>query len=281
MGKLRGYTAIADVNLGSVVEFAMTDGVFRKTGETLGVSTGDPRTFETFEAFKTAVKEQVSHIIKVIVEANSVLETTWNERPVPVASLTFKECVEKATDYAWGGAKYSTGNGIILDGIADFINSLSAINQLIYEEKKLTWDELLEALACDFKDADNIRQLCLNAHKYGNDIASCDDIASEMFAFMADEIDKYDTPHGKMISGILPVTAHVPLGLAVGALPSGRQAWTTLTDGLSPTGGTDVNGPTAVLKSVSKIPHDMYVSGTLLNMKLDPSFRPMTGDLET
>jgi len=72
------------------------------------------------------------------------------------------------------------------------------------------------------------------------------------------------------MSGILPVTAHVPLGKAVGALPSGRKAWTTLTDGLSPTGGTDVNGASAVLKSVAKIPHDLYASGTLLNMKLSP-----------
>lgn len=272
MGKLRGYTAIADVNLGSIVEFALTNGIFRKTGETLGVTTGDPRTFETFNDFKVAVKSQVSQVIKVIVEANSVLETTWNDRPVPVTSLTFKECVESATDYAWGGAKYSTGNGIILDGIADFINSLSAINQLIYVEKTFSWETLLSALDNDFKGHDVVKQLCQNADKYGNDIASTDDIATEMFAFMADEIDQYDTPHGRMISGILPVTAHVPLGLVVGALPSGRHAWTTLTDGLSPTGGTDVNGPTAVLKSVSKIPHDMFVSGTLLNMKLDPSF---------
>ncbi len=272
MGKLRGYTAIADVNLGSVVEFAMTNGVFRKTGETLGIRTGDPRSFETFEQFKDAVKQQYAQIIKVIVEANSVLENTWNDRPVPVASLTFEGCIENATDYAWGGAKYSTGNGIILDGIADFINSLSAVNQLVYEEKKITWDDLLTALDDDFNGHEAVLKLCRDAHKYGNDIASVDDIASEMFAFMADEIDQYDTPHGRMISGILPVTAHVPLGLVVGALPSGRHAWATLTDGLSPTGGTDVNGPTAVLKSVSKIPHDMFVSGTLLNMKLDPSF---------
>ncbi len=272
MGKLRGYTAIADVNLGSVIEFAMTNGIFRKTGERLGIPTGDPEIFETFDKFKTAVKIQVSRMIKVISEANSVLETTWNDRPVPVASLTFKDCVKSATDYAWGGAKYSTGNGIILDGVADFINSLSAINQLIYEEKKITWTTLLTALENDFTGYEDVQQLCQNAHKYGNDIALVDDIATEMFAFMADEIDQYDTPHGRMTSGILPVSAHVPLGLVVGALPSGRKAWTTLTDGLSPTGGTDVNGPTAVLKSVSKIPHDMFVSGTLLNMKLDPSF---------
>ncbi len=88
MGKLRGYTAIADVNLGSMVEFALTDGIFRKTGVQLGKATGDPRNFKSFEEFKDAVKKQIAHVIKVIVEANSVLETTWNDRPVPVASLT-------------------------------------------------------------------------------------------------------------------------------------------------------------------------------------------------
>lgn len=272
MGKLRGYTAIADVNLGSMVEFALTNGVFRKTGQTLGIQTGKANEFKTFDDLIIAVKAQISNVIKVIAEANSVLETTWNDRPVPVASLTFKDCIESATDYTWGGAKYATGNGIILDGVADFINSLSAINQLVFEEKRLSWDTLLDALDKDFKGYEEIQLMCQNADKYGNDIASVDAIASEMFAFMADEIDQYDTPHGKMTSGILPVSAHVPLGLVVGALPSGRKAWTTLTDGLSPTGGTDVNGPTAVLKSVSKIPHDMFVSGTLLNMKLDPSF---------
>ncbi len=272
MGKLRGYTAIADVNLGSMVEFALTNGIFRKTGERLGLETGDPRNFSSFEEFKDAVKAQIARVIEVIAEANGALESTWNDRPVPAASLTFAECVENATDYQWGGPKYSTGNGVIMDGVADFINSLSAVKQLVFTDRSVSWDELLTALEGNFKGHERTLALCKNAHKYGNDIPETDEIATEMFAFMADEVDRYDTPHGKMISGILPVSAHVPLGLAVGALPSGRKAWTTLTDGLSPTGGTDVNGPTAVLKSVSKIPHDMFVSGTLLNMKLDPSF---------
>ena len=74
-----------------------------------------------------------------------------------------------------------------------------------------------------------------------------------------------------MVSGLYPVTAHVPMGMVVGALPSGRKAWTPLADGLSPMQGTDVKGPTAILKSVSKIDHAMHTEGTLLNMKLEPS----------
>jgi len=271
MGKLRGYTAIADVNLASAVEFAMLDGKQRLTNSQLAPQTGDPRNFKTFEEFKAAVKTHLAYIIKKVVEANQVLETIWEERPVPVASLSFESCVENAKDYAWGGAKYNTGNGIIMDAVADEINSLAAIKKLVYDDKKVSWGELLEALENDFEGYEEIRQLCLSVPKYGNDDPEVDEIATEMFELKADEVDRYDEKYGRMTSGILPVTAHVPLGLVVGALPSGRKAWTPLTDGLSPTGGTDINGSTAVLKSVSKIPHDMYVSGTLLNMKIDPS----------
>jgi formate C-acetyltransferase len=187
-----------------------------------------------------------------------------------ITATNGKECIEKAKDYEWGGAKYNMGNGIVMIGVADLINSLSAIKTLIYEEQKLSWDALLEALDKDFEGCEDIRQLCLSAPKWGNDIKAVDVIATEMFQFLADEVRQYNGRHGRMTCGILPVTAEVPLGGVVGALPSGRKAWTPLADGISPTGGTDVNGPTAVLKSVSKIPHPIYTSGTLLNMKLDP-----------
>lgn len=271
MGKLRGYTAIADVNLASIVEFTLTRGKGRLTGKQLAPRLEDPESFKSFDEFKETVKNYISYVIRKVVEANSVLEGVWDERPVPAASLTFRDCVENATDYAWGGTKYSTGNGIIMDGVADFINSLMAVKKLVFDDEVVSMKLLLEALENDFEGFEHIQKLCLNAPKYGNDIPEVDDIGTEMFSFMADEVDSYDTKYGKMISGILPVSANVPLGLVVGALPSGRKAKETLTDGMSPTGGTDLNGPTAVLKSVSKIPHDMFVSGTLLNVKIDPS----------
>jgi formate C-acetyltransferase len=271
MGKMRGITDIAEVNLGSAVEFALLNGEQRLSGSRLFPATGDPRRIETFEAFKTAVKEHLSYAIRKDVEANHVLEAiTWDLKPLPVASLTHKECIENAKDYEWGGAKYNTGNGIVMVGVADLINSLAAIETLIYEDQKLRWDELLEALNKDFVGSEDIRQMCLSAPKWGNDITAVDEIATEMFQFLADEVRQYNGRHGRMICGILPVTAEVPFGRVVGALPSGRKAWTPLADGISPTGGTDANGPTAVLKSVSKIPHPIYTSGTLLNMKLDP-----------
>ena len=271
-GKMRTYTDYAHMNLGSAVEFTLTNGVQRLAKSRPGAQTGDPRKFGNFQEFKTAIKAQLAHLIRKAVEINQVLEAVVGEmRPVPVASLSFEECVERAKDYEWGGPKYSLGNAISLVGVADIINSLITIKKLIYEDKELSWDELLEALESNFEGHEEIRRMCLSTPKYGNDIPEVDEIATEIIQFIAEEIGKYRGKHGKMLAGILPVTAHIPGGLLVGALPSGRKACIPLSDGLSPMQGTDVNGPTAILKSVSKINHGMYGSGTLLNMKLDPS----------
>lgn len=271
MGKLKAYTAMSDINLGSVVEFALLNGIQRKSGLKLGVETGDPTRFETFDEFVEACKKQIAHLTKKVVEANNILDNVWDERPVPVLSLSHIDCIDNAKDYSLGGTKYTTGNGIIYDAIADLINSMGAVKHLVFDTKKLTMGELLEALDHDFVGYEDVQKLCLDAPKYGNDMLEVDEIASEMFGFIGEETERYNGKYGKMMAGILPVSAHVPLGFAVGALPSGRKAWVTLTDGLSPTGGTDVNGPSAVIKSVAHIPHDLYVSGTLLNMKLEPS----------
>jgi formate C-acetyltransferase len=270
MGKSKEYTAFADVNLAGIVELAMCDGVHRKSGRRVAPSTGAAMSFETFEAFKAAVKAQLRFVVGNVVEANHVLDEVSDERPVPAASLTFAECIENGGDYSWGGAKYNSGNGVIFDCVADFINSLSAVKHLIYETGQLTWDRLLAALEKDFDGCEDVRQLCLTAPKFGNDDPRADDLAAEMLWFAAEEVHRYRSRHGRMNCGMLPVTAHVAMGKTVGALPSGRRAWTTLTDGISPTGGTDIEGPTAVLRSVSRIPHTLYTSGTLLNMKLDP-----------
>ena len=105
---------------------------------------------------------------------------------------------------------------------------------------------------------------------FGNDNEATNEIAGEMFTFIANEIESYRSKFGTITPGILPVSGNTPFGLEVGALPSGRHAWKPLADGVSPNGGTDTEGPCAVLKSVSHLPHDRFVQGTLLNMKIEP-----------
>jgi choline trimethylamine-lyase len=270
-GRLRQFTALADINLGSMVEFALLDGYNRKSGRYISARTGNALLFETYDEFLNAVKAQIAHATRAVVAGSHVIDEIGFNRPVPALSLTFRECIEKGLDYAWGGAKYNTGNGIILIGVADLINSIAAVRHLVYDKKQITMSALLEALDQDFEGFDEIRKLCLEAPKYGNNEPIADKIAGEIFTFIADEIEKYSSKFGKMTPGILPVSGNTPFGLEVGALPSGRRAWKPLADGVSPSGGTDHQGPTAVLSSVAHIPHGRFVQGTLLNMKIEPA----------
>lgn len=270
-GRLRQYTALADINLGSMVEFALLDGKNRKSGKYISARTGSPLDFKAYDAFLAAVKAHIKYAVKAVVRGSHVIDEIGMNRPCPALSLTFKECIQRAKDYAWGGAKYNTGNGIILIGVADLINSLATVRHIVFEKQQATMSELLEALEKDFQGYERLYKLCLDAPKYGNDDPMVDDIAGDMFTFIADEIEQYSSKYGRMTPGILPVSGNTPFGLEVGALPSGRRAWSPLADGVSPSGGTDFNGPGSVLKSVARIPHARFVQGTLLNMKIEPA----------
>ncbi len=271
-GRMKQYTDMADVNMGGIIEMALNDGVSRKTGKRVSVSTGDPANFKTFNDFFDAVKAHMRYFVDVVVSGNQLLDyLSMNYRPVPALSLMFPHCIESATDYSMGGAKYNCGGGVITVGQADIINSLAAVKHLVYDEQKVSMAELTKALAADFVGYENIQKMCLEAPKYGNDDERADWIVGETFTYIIDQFEKYDTKFGKMTMGMLPVSGNTPIGAWVGALPSGRKAWTPLTDGIGATGGTDTNGPTALLKSVSHIPHARFTQGTQLNLKLEPS----------
>jgi len=142
---------------------------------------------------------------------------------VPALSLSFRDCIEKCSDYAWGGAKYNSGNGIIMIGVADLINSMAAIRHLVYETKEVPMERMVAALDADFAGFEDVQRLCKNAPKYGNDNEMVDDIAGEMFTFIADEIESYKSKFGTMTPGIFRYPAIRRLVLEVGALPYGRN----------------------------------------------------------
>lgn len=271
-GKQRCYTSYCDYNLGAVVEFALNDGKSRKYGRYAGARTGDPRNFGTFGQFLEAVKAQIRFMLKAVVEGNQVCTQIVRDMECPVASLTFKECIENASDYAWGGAKYSIGDGLDAIGVADLINSILAVKELVYDQKAFTMDTLCKALEAGFEGYEDVQAMCAHATKYGNDDDSANQIAKDMFNYIADYIESFQHPYGHYNGGILPVSGNTPFGMEVGALPSGRKAYVPLGDGISPNQGTDTNGMSAVLKSCSYIPHARFNQGTLLNQKLDPAF---------
>lgn len=271
-GKQRCYTSYADYNLGAIVEFALNDGKSVKYDRYVAARTGDPREFKTYEQFLEAVKEQIRYVLKCMVAGNQVTTEIVYDMECPVASLTFKECLEKGSDYAWGGPKYSMGDGLDAIGVADLINSILAVKELVYDKKMVSMDTLCKALAADFVGYEDVHAMCVNATKYGNDDKEADDLACDMFNFIADYIEGFQHVFGRYTAGILPVSGNTPFGEQVGALPSGRRAWKPLADGLSPEQGTDTNGMSAVVRSVANIPHTRYNQGTLLNQKLDPLF---------
>ena len=133
--------------------------------------------------------------------------------------------------------------------------------------------DLVEAIKNNFEGYESMRLMLQNTTPmYGNDIEEVDRLAGEMTDYAYEVITSCKSWRGpNFISGLYPVSSHVPHGLVVGALPYGRLAGKALADGCSPNGGTDHDGPTAVLKSVSKINHEVHTSGTLLNMRLDPA----------
>lgn len=271
-GRMKQYTDMADINMGGIIDMVLNNGVSRKTGKQVSIQTGDPRDFRSFEDFMKAVKKQIAYFVDVVVSGDQLLDyLSMNYRPVPCLSLGYPNCLETATDYSMGGAKYNCGGGVITVGQADIINSVSAVKYLIYDEKKLSMDELLKALESNFEGYDEIHRMCMEAPKYGNDDERADFCVGEIFTYVTDCFESYDTMFGRMTTGMLPVSGNTPIGAWVGALPSGRYAWTPLTDGIGATGGTDVNGPTALLKSVSHIPHARFTQGTQLNMKLEPA----------
>lgn len=270
-GRMKQYTDMADVNMGGIIEMALNDGVSRKTGKRVSISTGDAANFKTFNDFFDAVKAHMRYFVDVVVSGNQLLDyLSMNYRPVPALSLMFPDCIQKGIDYSMGGAKYNCGGGVITVGQADIINSLAAVKHLVYDEKKLTMAELNKALEADFVGYEDIRKMCLDAPKYGNDDERADWVVGETYTYIIDQFEKYDTKFGKMTMGMLPVSGNTPIGAWVGALPSGRKAGTPLADGIGATGGTDVNGPTALMKSVSHIPHARFTQGTQLNMKIEP-----------
>lgn len=272
-GKMAKWSDGGHYNFASAMEFVLTDGrSIMNDNRKLGLSTGDPRQM-TFEEIKEAVKKQLAYMIKAISICANVNEKLYYEMtPFPFVSTLLDGTYETGKDLTAGGVKYTIGPALIGTGIADLVNSLSAIKKHVFDDKTISIDQLIEAIEHNFEGYEEMRLMLENTTPmYGNDIDEVDRMAGEMTDFAYNTISGHKSWRGPaFISGLYPVSSHVPHGLVVGALPYGRKAGTALADGCSPKGGTDHDGPTAVLKSVSKINHEVHTSGTLLNMRLDP-----------
>lgn len=273
-GKMAKWSDGGHYNFASAIEFVLTNGrSLINDNKQLGLKTGNPEEM-TFEEVKQAVKAQLENMIKAISICANVNEKVCAElTPYPFVSTLLDGTYRSGKDLTVGGVKYTVGPALIGTGIADLVNSLSAIKKHVFEDKTITMGQLIEAIDHNFEGYEDMRLMLKNTTPmYGNDIEEVDKLAGEMTDFAYNTINNCKSWRGpNFISGLYPVSSHVPHGLVVGALPYGRLAEKALADGCSPNGGTDHEGPTSVLKSVSKINHEVHTSGTLLNMRLDPS----------
>jgi formate C-acetyltransferase len=266
-----GHTDAAQLNGGSMVELVFTRGIKRvglHHGEKVGIDTGDPTKFKTFEEFKEATKKQMEFLIDATVRGLWIAEkiiAQYNE--LIIQSIFTDDCIERGKGAAAGGAVYGVGPYITLIGLADLTNSLASVKKCVFDDKSVTMEELLQALAANFKGYDSVYKKLMQATKFGNDNEYADDIAKEISYHFATTVRKYKNQRGGTIDpAVVPTTQNIPYGMEVGALPSPRLATTPLADGVSPQQGTDLSGPTAVLKSVAGLPHVAFTGGTLTNL---------------
>jgi pyruvate formate-lyase/glycerol dehydratase family glycyl radical enzyme len=279
--KVGEWTAAANINLASALEFALNDGRGRLDNVQRGLRTGDPASFETFAQVKEAFYSQLRYLIKQTVLATVIAQDVHAElAPRPFLSTLVDGCLEKGLDLSKGGAVYNVGPVLTGIGVADVANSLAVIQQLVFEQKAVTLGELCRALDCNWQGYEELRSMALKCPKYGNDEDSVDRYAVETTDFYHHEIRKYRDWFGQPFnSAFMGISNYIPTGAAVGATPDGRLAATPLTEGCSPHAGTDVTSPTAAMKSVAKINHEAHSGGTLLNIKLSPDALKSDRDL--
>ncbi|MBF0313652.1 MAG: formate C-acetyltransferase/glycerol dehydratase family glycyl radical enzyme [Oligoflexia bacterium] len=271
-GKLFRWTSAVYTNFPVAIEFALTNGVLRSTGKSLGKATGALSSFKNFLEFEVAVKKQLDHIIEVSAIATLVSQRAHRDiLPKPMSSAIVEGCVESARDIMQGGAKYNSGPGMVFVGLADYANSMAAIKRIVFEEQRFSLTELSTALAANFEGYPEIERACLAALKYGNDHDEVDLLAADVLDYVSKRANQYRGLYANMELGTLSVTTNIPQGKVVSALPSGRRAGMPLADGIGPAQGTDISGPTAAIKSVDKLNHESTSVGTLFNMKLHPN----------
>lgn len=257
--------------LPQMLELALADGWSRYHGKYMGVRTGDPRRFETFEALQDAYLKQLAYFAHHCEIANKNSEITLAQRyPTVYTSALIEDCIENGRTREEGGARFNFGPCIATAGATDVGDSLAAIKQLVYDEKKIAMAELLDALEKNFEGYEPLREELLRAPKFGNDNDFVDDLVAWVMKCYCDEVVKHEnTRGGHLVPYQNPLVWYVRTGRLIGALPSGRKAWEPLSDGISPTRGTDVSGPTAVFNSVAKIDNAAIFFGQTLNMRLD------------
>ncbi len=265
------YMLTGYFNLPKILEITLNNGIDPMTGKEIGIKSGDPATFNSFEQLFTAYAAQVKHFADIKIQGNNIIEMiNAGNMPVPLLSLVIDDCIQRGMDYNQGGARYNTSyiQGVGLGTVTD---ALAAIKHNVFDEKRVSMPVLLTGLRTNFKGHEKTLTMVKNdTPKYGNDDDRADNLLRQVFlAFHTAVSGRPNTRGGYHRINLLPTTCHVYFGAVTGALPDGRLAGKPFSEGISPVQGADINGPTAALRSAAKIDH-IQTGGTLLNQKFMP-----------
>lgn len=266
------YILTGYLNIPKVFQLTLFNGFDQYTGKQIGLELGYAKDFKTYDELWSAFKKQLEHIVNIKIRGNNVIEQLYaQEMPAPCLSVVTNDCISNAKDYNAGGARYNT-NYIQGVGIGTVTDCLAAVKYNVYDNQNFTMEELIEAMEHDFDGYDAIyRMVHDKTPKYGNDDDYADDIMQEVFELYRSEITgRPNMKGGKYGVDMLPTTCHVYFGDVILATPNGRKAHKPVSEGISPEKSADTNGPTAVIKSCSKMDH-LATAGTLLNQKFTPN----------
>ncbi len=267
------YILTGYFNLAKIFEITLNNGYDPRTKKNIGIKTGDPEKFKKFSQLLEAFEKQVKYFADIKVEGNNIIGKVYSKyMPAPLLSILIDDCIKNGVDYNSGGARYNTTyiQGV---GLGSLTDSLASIRYNVYDEKNMKMGKMLKILESDFEGYEKERNMFINeTPKYGNDDDYADELAVKIFNIYYNSVDGRPGPNGSIHRiNMLPTTSHVYFGSVINALPDGRKAKEPLSEGISPFQGADRKGPTAVIKSASKIDH-IKTGGTLLNQKFTPSF---------
>lgn len=272
-GKLCGFTNSGYFNLAKAMEIMLHNGVDPQNGKQLAKARGDVRNIATYDEFEETFLQYMDEMVMHEVRVTNVVNT-YHARvaPLPFVSALTDDCIARGIEVQSGGAEYNY-DGIQGVGYADVIDGLAAIEQLVYQEKKLTMDRLMDALDHNFEGYEDVLlMLRKDVVKYGNNDERTNRIARKLSSRFSKTICACKSPRGGFfISGMYSNSANVPLGAVVGALPNGRRAFAPIAEACSPSHGSEKCGPTQAALSVASIDHKLFTNGTQYNQKYHPS----------
>jgi len=274
------YILTGYLNVPKTVEITLNNGIDPVTGKRASIETGDPRNFTSYQELYDAFLKQLNYIINQKIVISNYIDSMFAKySPATFLSVVIDDCISKGKDYYNGGPRYNT-NYIQCTGLGTVTDSLSTLKKHVFEEKTFSMDRILEAISNNFKGDEILRQTIINNTPfYGNDDNYADDIALQVYNDLFDAIDGKPNIKGESYHlNMLSTTCHVYFGKVMGATPNGRLAQKSISDGTSPSHGCDVNGPSAVIKSLTKLDH-VKSGGTLLNQRFLPSLLKRDEDI--